>query len=103
MSGMFFIELRDVIEQTNIRRISLQEAKEFAELHRITYTQLVYNCISIPNNSVKTRVEEIMSNILGLLKLSRKKNKCLDFSFTLPIMRWEFYSRIITLEKLLWS
>ncbi|MCI5108563.1 MAG: AAA family ATPase [Candidatus Pacebacteria bacterium] len=60
---VFFIESLESIEHTDIRQINYQDALVFSKLHFEIYTQLDFECISIPPQELEKRVSLILQHI----------------------------------------
>jgi predicted ATPase len=60
---VFFVENLGFVEPTEARRISLQDALIFENVHRETYEAFGYQCVSIAQAPVAERVRQILSLI----------------------------------------
>jgi len=59
--NVFYIESLDTIEKTEVRTISLDEAKRFGDLHRQVYREYGFQLLDIENAPVRRRVAKLLS------------------------------------------
>ncbi len=55
-SQVFLVKHLDFCEQTDIRKISMEDVARFENLHRKVYESYGYPCIAVPNRSVSERL-----------------------------------------------
>lgn len=60
---VFFIENLGFIKKTDARKISFEEALEFEQIHFSVYKQFGYECVMVPADSLKKRVDFILNSI----------------------------------------
>lgn len=59
-SQVFLIKHLDFCEQTDIRKISMEDVIRFEHLHRKVYESYGYYCIAVPNMGVADRINFIL-------------------------------------------